>query len=66
MRSEGMRISFINHYDVKIEDDTILGRNNHRYNQEKKIFCTHTTNQVNNYTMVNSREFALKLNKYLG
>jgi hypothetical protein len=27
LRSEGLRISFINHYDVKIADENVLGDN---------------------------------------
>lgn len=71
VRSEGVRISFINHYDVTIEDDNVLG-DTARYTQEKKTFNLLGNlgglgkgGNINN-SIINSRDFALKLNKYVG
>ena len=90
VRSEGIRISFINHYDVKIQEETVIvGIDTARYGTARtntgfyqtvgsaaslgpsKNYSSSQSKQQQpqpflNSTMINSREFALKLNKYLG
>ncbi len=36
IKSEGVRLSFINHYEVQIEDDNIFG-DTLRYKQERRL-----------------------------
>ena len=62
LRSEGLRISFINHYDVTIEDDNVLGEN---AKKNLNFLPDRAKNGLNN-SIINSRDFALKLNKYVG
>ena len=43
LRTEGMRISFINHYDVRIEEDNILS-DIFKHQQDKKGIINSGTN----------------------
>ncbi|CDW91592.1 UNKNOWN [Stylonychia lemnae] len=76
VRALGLRVSFINHYDVRIEEDNVMSgvqsqfqKRDSQMNFFQQVGGGNRNNKQPNQlemSMMNSREFALKLNKYVG